>query len=82
MDRYYARHDATKTAEQLSAILQKRCDGGPFWWPKLCESLRKKYGEEVVLEGGEAALRAEAEQVLAVFVRECRLRDAGLFDTS
>ena len=79
---YYARHDATKTAEQLSAILQKRCDGGPFWWPKLCESLRKKYGEEVELEGGEAALRAEAEQVLAVFVRECRLRDAGLFDTS
>ena len=79
---YYARHDATKTAEQLSAILQKRCDGGPFWWPKLCESLRKKYGEEVELEGGEAALRAEAEQVLAVFVRECRLHDAGLFETS
>lgn len=41
--RYYAGRDPSKTAEQIASILAKRNDGGPFWWPKLCEAVQKKY---------------------------------------
>jgi hypothetical protein len=45
---YYATRDPSKTSEQIANILVKRNDGGPFWWPKLCEAVQKKYGGELV----------------------------------
>jgi CO/xanthine dehydrogenase Mo-binding subunit len=55
-------------------------DGGPFWWPKLCDALQKKYeGEEVALVGGEDILQAEARAILRGFVSGCQLHDTNLF---
>lgn len=57
---YYATRDPSKTAEQIANIIVKRNDGGPFWWPKLCEAVQKKYaGEQVTLEL--ALLRASGD---------------------
>lgn len=48
---FYATHDPAKTVDQISKIIAKRNDGGPFWWPKLCDAVQKKYdGAPVSLE--------------------------------
>ena len=50
---YYATRDPSKTSEQIATILAKRNDGGPFWWPKLCDAVAKKYnGEGAALKIG------------------------------
>ena len=77
---YYAAHDPAKTAEQIATILVKRNDGGPFWWPKLCDAVSKKYSGALPAMGeGRSALVAEASEILRVFVAELELHDTGLF---
>ena len=89
---YYATQDASKTAEQIASILGKRSDGGPFWWPKLCEAVQKKYGGKLVTlelalddvsstpDVSHKLVWREALEILRLFVAGCKLHDTGLFD--
>ena len=71
---------AAAAAADLMLTVPAGNDGGPFWWPKLCDALQKKYeGEVVALVGGEDILQAEARAILRGFVSGCQLHDTNLF---
>eukprot|EP01052_Picozoa_sp_SAG31_P026883 SAG31_NODE_2469_length_5650_cov_2.117636_8_plen_221_part_00 len=73
--REHAPESERKTAEQITTILQKRDDGGPFWFSKLRAALQAKYKVELQPLG----LGTEARSIANVFVRQMRLKDPGLF---
>jgi hypothetical protein len=61
LEAYYERHagglgeGGGKTKAEIASTLARRDDGGPFWFPRLCAALQKKYGQEVQLAGYAAA---------------------------